>query len=111
MKKRCTNSACRKLFVTDTSCPYCGKRYPRIAARKMPVVLVDILLKNIGPSKLKTVFVLHERFDMSLLEAKQCADTCPSVIATAIPVTEAEDLIGVLEKTGATASIRHVCGV
>ena len=29
MKKRCTNSACRKYFEAEYSCPYCGKLYPR----------------------------------------------------------------------------------
>ena len=31
MKKRCTNSQCRRVFlVRSQSCPYCGKTYPRI---------------------------------------------------------------------------------
>lgn len=31
MKKRCTNSQCRRVFlVRSPSCPYCGKTYPRI---------------------------------------------------------------------------------
>lgn len=72
MKKRCTNSACRKLFILDTICPHCGKQYPRIPAKRTPIVLAEIALSNIGPSRLKTLFVLHERFDMSLLEAKRC---------------------------------------
>lgn len=105
MKKRCTNSACRKLFILDTICPHCGKQYPRIPAKRTPIVLAEIALSNIGPSRLKTLFVLHERFDMSLLEAKRCVDNCPSIIATDIPLKEAEDLIGMFEKIGATACI------
>lgn len=31
MKKRCTNSQCRRVFlVRSQSCPYCGKTYPRL---------------------------------------------------------------------------------
>lgn len=107
MKKRCTNSACRKLFILGTICPHCGKQYPRIPAKRTPIVLAEIALSNIGPSRLKTLFVLHERFDMSLLEAKRCVDNCPSIIATDIPLKEAEDLIGMFEKIGATACIRR----
>lgn len=98
MKKRCTNSACRRLFISDAVCPYCGKQYPRITARKKPIVLAEILLTDFGPSKIKTVFVLHERLEMNLLDAKRCIDTCPSIIATDIPLKEAEDLIGLFEK-------------
>ncbi len=32
MKKKCTNSKCRKIFTLwmgEKSCPYCGKEYPR----------------------------------------------------------------------------------
>lgn len=107
MKKRCTNSACRRLFISDAVCPYCGKQYPRITARKKPIVLAEILLIDFGPSKLKTVFVLHERFGMNLLEARQCVDACPTVVATAIPLEEAEELIVLFKKIGATACIRR----
>ena len=33
MKKKCTNSSCRKVFSVNSfsvSCPYCGKAYPRL---------------------------------------------------------------------------------
>ena len=41
MKKRCTNSACRRLFDMDSVCPYCGKEYPRVT-RRFVVVLESI---------------------------------------------------------------------
>lgn len=34
MKKKCTNSNCRKVFTitvdNNVVCPFCGKKYPRI---------------------------------------------------------------------------------
>ena len=45
MKKRCTNSSCRKVFRVDShECPYCGKQYPRVnpGADKYAVVLTYI---------------------------------------------------------------------
>ncbi len=41
MNKRCTNSACRKVFSTlnfEVKCPFCGKAYPQLAStRKAPL--------------------------------------------------------------------------
>lgn len=41
MKKKCTNSVCRKTFTLDGTiqassmkCPYCGKKYPRMLPTK-----------------------------------------------------------------------------
>ncbi len=40
MKKRCTNSSCRKEFrveIFTTACPHCGKKYPRATGSCIPV--------------------------------------------------------------------------
>lgn len=42
MKKRCTNSKCRKVFQAEThKCPHCGKKYPRerVGAKNHAVIL------------------------------------------------------------------------
>lgn len=51
MKKRCTNSACRKYFIADSVCPYCGKKYPRVhpanqkdRSRAQPMDEIDLVL-------------------------------------------------------------------
>lgn len=45
MKKKCTNSACRRVFSVAAAgllptCPYCGKAYPRLAATHSVGVLL-----------------------------------------------------------------------
>ena len=51
MKKRCTNSACRRVFSLSRAeasrqCPYCGKLYPRLPAPRLYRVLVTGLPKH-----------------------------------------------------------------
>lgn len=76
MKKRCTNSACRKIFTADSVCPYCGKEYPRI-----PSIAHEVYLINSGRRIGFTALAIR-RFDknLSLTEAKRMAENCPCVI-------------------------------
>ena len=44
MKKKCTNSKCRKTFsisIKTSSCPYCGKEYPRMKGKNSLLALKD----------------------------------------------------------------------
>lgn len=42
MKKRCTNSACRRVFsLPAESCPHCGKSYPRLPRAKHYYVVLS----------------------------------------------------------------------
>ena len=47
--KRCTNSNCRRMFVSNNVCPYCGKQYPRVspAAAEYEVALTRTYPKSI----------------------------------------------------------------
>lgn len=65
MKKRCTNSACRKIFTADSVCPYCGKEYPRI-----PSIDHEVYLINVGKSKFRVAEAFRSLDkSTSLLEA------------------------------------------
>ena len=81
MKKRCTNSACRKIFTADSVCPYCGKEYPRI-----PSIAHEVYLINSGRRIGFTALAIR-RFDknLSLTEAKRMAENCPCVINKEMP--------------------------
>lgn len=46
MKKKCTNSSCRRTFFYQTawnriSCPYCGKEYPRLGNSSSRYLICD----------------------------------------------------------------------
>lgn len=102
MKKRCTNSACRKIFTADSVCPYCGKEYPRI-----PSIAHEVYLINSGRSIGFTALAIR-RFDknLSLAEAKRKAEDCPCVISKEMTQKDAMLLCEILRKGGASAKIR-----
>lgn len=46
MKKKCTNSSCRRTFFyraawNRISCPYCGKEYPRLGSTSSRYLIFD----------------------------------------------------------------------
>lgn len=102
MKKRCTNSACRKFFTADSVCPYCGKEYPRI-----PSIAHEVYLINSGRRIGFTALAIR-RFDknLSLTEAKRMAENCPCVINKEMTQKDAMLLCEILRKGGASAKIR-----
>ncbi len=102
MKKRCTNSACRKIFTADSACPYCGKEYPRISS-----IAHEVYLINSGRSIGVTALAIR-RFDKNLSqpEAKRMAENCPCVIGKGMTQKDAMLLCEILRKVGASAKIR-----
>lgn len=102
MKKRCTNSACRKTFTADSVYPYCGKEYSRI-----PSIAHEVYLINSGRSIGFTALAIR-RFDknLSLTEAKRMAENCLCVISKEMTQKDAMLLCEILRKGGASAKIR-----
>ena len=97
MKKRCTNSACRKIFEADSVCPYCGKEYPRIAS-----IEHDVYLINCGSNKVRTIFairILNE--NLSLVETKKIVDNCPCIVGKGMMRKDAMLWCKVLSEAGA----------
>lgn len=108
MKKCCTNSACRKLFLADAVCPHCGKEYPRIKHNCSNIVLSEVQLISCGSRMFPAFSVLYKHFKMSVEEAKRHVFACPTVVATGVPQEEANRLASLLEEAGATVNIRRI---
>lgn len=56
MNKRCTNSACRKVFSTlnaDSGCPFCGKSYPQLSCTRRNGAITLTLLEGDAASRLR----------------------------------------------------------
>lgn len=102
MKKRCTNSACRKVFVVDSVCPYCGKEYPRL-----PSIDHEVFLVNSGKNKMLTIFAIHSLSkSLSLLEMKKMVENCPCVIGKGMTRKDAMLWCKVLSEAGANVKIQ-----
>ena len=101
MKKRCTNSACRKTFAADSVCPYCGKEYPRI-----PSIDHEVYLVNSGRNKVRTIFAIRTLDkSLSLLEMKNMVENCPCVVGKRMTRKDAVLWCKVLCEDGASAKV------
>lgn len=111
MKKRCTNSSCRKLFTADSVCPYCGKEYPRIPVdgREHPryfKTFHEVRLNDYGSNKIAVIKELRELTRMSLAEAKTMVESSPCIIWSSESEAEANEWLDRLSKAGASVSLK-----
>ena len=106
MKKRCTNSSCRKVFRTEyRKCPHCGKEYPRASIDVDDFRRFGVVLTCLGPSLLRMVRAIHTYTGLSLKDAKACMDNYPSVVSTGITLLQAEALKAEIRAAGGDAMI------
>lgn len=103
MKKRCTNSSCRKVFRVETyTCPYCGKQYPRVNPVNDRYMVV---LTYAGPSKLSVIKVIRSITTLGLRDAKTLADHTPSLVSNGFTRSMAEALKSDFRAAGGDAMI------
>jgi len=115
MRKKCTNSSCRRMFtvepVNKVSCPYCGRVYPRIP----PAPATDsvqtnwsVVLYSTGLRKLPTIKVIRMLTGLGLKDAKAVVDNAPSIVRTGLSITEAFRMVRELEETDASAAAEQL---
>ena len=66
----------------------------------------DVILKDIGPEKIKVIKVVRELTGLGLAEAKAVVDGAPKVVKEAMPKEEAEEAKAKLEEVGATVTLK-----
>jgi large subunit ribosomal protein L7/L12 len=66
----------------------------------------DVILKEIGPSKIGVIKAVRAATGLGLKEAKDLVEGAPSEIKTALPKEEAEELKKTLEGAGAVAEVK-----
>ncbi|MBR3358122.1 MAG: hypothetical protein IKG46_09900 [Solobacterium sp.] len=105
MKKRCTESTCRRVFVIRgriPACPYCGRQYPRLTGPVTHWVL------NISgfPEKKRAVLALCRHTPMNFAEAFSAfCDGHGSI--TFDTLTEANSTAEKLRSTGFRVAVNH----
>lgn len=97
MKKKCTNSKCRKSFTTTENsyiCPHCGKVYPRLhvvndmveipakSGNNAKVVSCEsgVFIMDYGMSKIKTIRAVVRWTKNDLRAAKALVESAPIFI-------------------------------
>ena len=66
----------------------------------------DVILKEVGASKLNVIKVIRAATGLGLKEAKEIADNCPKTLKEAISKVDAEKLANDLKEAGATVEIK-----
>ena len=66
----------------------------------------DVELASVGEKKINVIKVIREITSLGLKEAKEIADSAPSVVKEAAPKEEAEGIKKKLEDAGATVALK-----
>ncbi len=66
----------------------------------------DVILKEVGPEKIKVIKVVRELTGLGLVEAKNLVDSAPKPIKEAIPKEEAEKIANSLKEVGAVIEMK-----
>ena len=66
----------------------------------------DVILKDVGASKLNVIKVIRAATGLGLKEAKEIADNCPKTLKEAISKEDAEKLAEDLKAAGATVEVK-----
>ena len=66
----------------------------------------DVVLKEIGASKLNVIKVVRELTGLGLVEAKNMVESAPSTINEAQPKELAEQMVAKLKEAGAVAELK-----
>lgn len=96
MKKRCTQSSCRRVYNASMgACPYCN-----------PAPLSQVFLLEPTTSRLALIKVYRAAFGLGLREGKDLLDAGTGCVAV-LPKEEAEALAAAMLASGAKACVKH----
>jgi len=66
----------------------------------------DVILKDVGPEKIKVIKVVRELTSLGLKEAKALVDEAPGTLKEAVSKAEASQIEAKLKEVGATVEIK-----
>ncbi len=66
----------------------------------------DVVLAEIGPTKIQVIKAVREATGLGLKEAKDLVDGAPATIKEAMPTAEAEALKAKIEEAGGTVELK-----
>lgn len=66
----------------------------------------DVVLKEVGPEKIKVIKVVRELTGLGLKEAKDVVDGAPSKVKESVNKEEAEKIVAAFKEVGAVCEIK-----
>ena len=97
-----------KFNVTAVAAPVAmpGAGAPGAEAAEEEKDEFDVVLEGIGDKKIQVIKVVRELTGLGLKEAKELADSAPSVVKEAASKDEAAEIQKQLEEAGATVTLK-----
>ena len=92
-------------FGVSAAAPVATAAVVEEAAPAGPVE-VDVILKEVGPSKVAVIKVVRELTGLGLVEAKGLVDSAPKAIKEKVSEEVAADVKKKLEEAGATVEVK-----
>ena len=66
----------------------------------------DVILKEIGPEKIKVIKFVREQTGLGLKEAKEVVDNAPKAVKEGVSKEDAEKIVEAFKAVGATCEIK-----
>ena len=66
----------------------------------------DVVLKEVGPEKIKVIKVVRELTGLGLKEAKDVVDSAPSKVKEGVNKEEAEKIVAAFKEVGAVCEVK-----
>ena len=66
----------------------------------------DVILKEVGPEKIKVIKVVREQTGLGLKEAKEVVDNAPKAVKEGVSKEDAEKIAAASKEVGATCEIK-----
>ena len=76
------------------------------AEEEGPAANVTVILKEVGPTKVKVIKAVREITGLGLKEAKELVDNAPKVVKEGVSKAEAEEIKAKLEEQGAEVNMK-----
>ena len=92
-------------FGVSAAAPVAAAAVVEEAAQAGPVE-VDVILKEVGPSKVAVIKVVRELTGLGLVEAKGLVDSAPKAIKEKVSEDVAAEVKKKLEEAGATVEVK-----
>ena len=66
----------------------------------------EVILKEVGPEKIKVIKVVREQTGLGLKEAKEVVDNAPKAVKEGVSKEDAEKIAAAFKEVGATCEIK-----
>ena len=79
---------------------------PPLPAPSSPLAPPPLILKEVGPEKIKVIKIVREQTGLGLKEAKAVVDGAPAPVKEGVSKEDAEKLVAAFKEVGATCEIK-----